>query len=291
MDLRTIKTFQTIARLGSFQKAAEELKYVQSTVTMQIQKLESDLGVKLFERGKKIHLTEAGRLFHEKADLLLRDLDYVQNTMKQWLHGEAGKVRIGAIEPMAIFRLPSILLPFKQKYPKVQLSIQIDNTQNLTKMIKEGELDLAICNTPNLDHTTLFEPLFIEEVSLLVPKEHPLSEKEQVELSDFKGERLLLSGFVCNYRISLEKSLVEAGVSPDIQLEVNSMSALKEYVQVGFGIAVVPDVMVKNPPTGTEIKKISDLKIGVTTGILRKINTVTNGTAVENLIRLIKTHF
>jgi LysR family transcriptional regulator, regulator of the ytmI operon len=60
---------------------------------------------------------------------------------------------------------------------------------------------------------------------------------------------------------------------------------------VGFGIAVVPDVMVKNPPPGTEIKKISDLKIGVTTGILRKINTVTNGTAIENLIRLIKTHF
>jgi hypothetical protein len=53
----------------------------------------------------------------------------------------------------------------------------------------------------------------------------------------------------------------------------------------------VPDVMVKNPPPGTEIKKISDLKIGVTTGILRKINTVTNGTAVENLIRLIKTNF
>ncbi|NGY75578.1 LysR family transcriptional regulator substrate-binding protein [Bacillus megaterium] len=85
--------------------------------------------------------------------------------------------------------------------------------------------------------------------------------KNQVELADFKGERLLLSGFVCNYRISLEKSLVEAGVSPDIRLEVNSMSALKEYVQVGFGIAVVPDVMVRNPPPGTEIKRFTTSKL------------------------------
>ena len=72
MDLKSVKTFETIARLGSFQKAADELKYVQSTVTMQIQKLESDLGVKLFERGRKIQLTEAGRVFFEKADLLLK---------------------------------------------------------------------------------------------------------------------------------------------------------------------------------------------------------------------------
>ncbi|MFP3122549.1 LysR family transcriptional regulator [Ectobacillus funiculus] len=292
MDLRTVKTFQTIARLGSFQQAAEELKYVQSTVTMQIQKLESDLGIKLIERGKKIHLTEAGRLFYEKADVLLRHLDYVKDTMHEWLHGEAGKVRIGAIEPMAIYRLPNILAPFSKRYPKVQISIQVNNTQTLTKMIKEGEIDIAICNTPILDHTTLFEPLLLEEVSLLLPENHRLAHKDRVYLSDFKEEQLLLSAFVCNYRISLEKSLLEAGVNPNIGLEINSMSALKEYVQAGLGIAVVPDIMVASPPSGTIARKIADLNVGVVTGILRKTNaTITSGTSIDRLITSIKESF
>lgn len=234
MDLRNVITFQTIARLGSFQKAAVELKYVQSTVTMQIQKLESDLGVKLIERGKKIHLTEAGRVFNEKADLLLKDLEYVKNTMNEWLHGESGKIRIGAIEPMAIYRLPKVLDPFCKKYPKVQISIEVSNTQNLTRMVIDGELDLAICNTPELDRTTVFESLLTEEVSLLIPETHHLAQKDHIYLSDFKDEKLLLGATICNYRINLEKSLVEAGVSPYIALEVNSMAALKEYVKGGL---------------------------------------------------------
>lgn len=288
MDLRNIRTFQTIARFGSFQKAADELKYVQSTVTLQIQKLETDLGVKLIERGKKIHLTEAGRVFHEKADILLRDLEYVQNTMAEWLNGEAGKIRIGAIEPMAIYRLPKILGPFCKKYPKVEISIQINNTQNLTQMILDGELDIAICNTPILNHTTVFEPLLTEEVSVLIPDNHQIAQKEEAYLYDLKEERLLLGALVCNYRINLEKSLVEAGVIPHIGLEVNSMTALKEYVQAGLGIAVVPDVIVESPPVGTTARKIVDLKEGVVTGILRKTNTITNGTAIERLINSIK---
>lgn len=289
MDLRTIKTFHTIARLGSFQKAADELMYVQSTVTMQIQKLETDLGVQLIERGKKIHLTDAGRVFLEKAELLLKDVEYVQNTMREWIHGEAGKIRIGAIEPMAIHRLPQILEPFSKNHPKVHISVQVNNTQNLTKMVQDGDLDIALCNTPALDHTTLFEPLLTEEVSLLLPTEHPLARKKDIYLSDFRSERLLLGAFVCNYRIHLEKSLVEAGIQPQVGMEVNSMSALKEYVQAGLGIAVIPDVIIKTPPEGTTTKKVVDLNVGVVTGLLRKTKTMTEGTAIERLIELIKT--
>ena len=288
MDLKEIKTFQTIARLGSFQKAADELNYVQSTVTTQIQKLELDLGVKLFERGRKICLTEAGRVFYEKADLLLKDLEYVQSSMNEWLNGETGKIKIGAIEPMANYRLPNILAPFCAEYPKVQMSIEINNTNQLMQMIKEGGLDLAICNTPELSPTITFEPLLTEEVSVLMPNNHPFTQKQEIYLADFKNEKLLLSGFVCNYRIHLEKSLLEAGVTPPIGLVVNSMSALKEYVHAGLGIAVIPDIIIGTPPEGTVKRKIVDLEIGVVTGILRKANCTQNSKAMERLITAIK---
>ncbi|WP_026565763.1 LysR family transcriptional regulator [Bacillus sp. UNC41MFS5] len=288
MDLKAVKTFQTIARFGSFQKAAEALNYVQSTVTMQIQKLEMDLGVKLFERGRKICLTEAGRVFLEKSSILLNDLEYVQSSMDEWLNGETGKIKVGAIEPMAIYRLPNILAPFCDEYPKVQMSIEINNSNRLTEMIKEGELDLAICNTPELDHTITFEPLLTEDVSILISDRHPFAEKKEIFLSDFNNERLLLSGFVCNYRIHLEMSLLKAGVTPQIGLEVNSMSALKEYVQAGLGIAVIPDIIVGTLPKGTVKRRIVDLEIGVVTGIVRKAKGIQNSKAVQRLITTIK---
>jgi DNA-binding transcriptional LysR family regulator len=292
MDIKAIKTFQTIVRLGSFQKAADELNYVQSTVTMQIQKLESDLGVKLIERGKSIQLTEAGRVFYEKADLLLKDIEYVKQSMYEWQHGDSGIIRIGAIEPMAIYRMPKILAPFCQKYPKIQISIEMNNTQRLTQMVKDGELDIAVCNTPELDHTISFQPLLTENVSLLIPDVHPFARKNDIYLSDLKNERLLLGAFVCNYRIHLENSLLEAGVRPNISLVVNSMSALKEYVQAGLGIAVIPDIIIGNPvPAGLVKKKIADLKLGVATGLVQKKDGLPNSKAVQRLIAAFKDYF
>lgn len=292
MDLRTIKTFQTIAQLGSFQKAADELKYVQSTITMQIQKLEADVGVKLIERGKKIYLTEAGRVFYEQADILLKDIEHIHNKMNEWLHGETGKIRIGAIEPMALYRLPLILEPFCKRYPKVEISIEINNTQNLTQMIKDGLLDLALCNTPVLDHTTHFEPLLTEEVSLLIPENHHLANKSDIHLGDLTNEKLILGAIVCQFRMNLEKAMLNAGISSQIGMEVNSMTALKEYVKAGLGIAVVPDIIVGVvPPRGTLMKKVQGLDVGVVTGILRKNSDVTVGAAINRLINLIKESF
>ncbi|MFD0681361.1 MULTISPECIES: LysR family transcriptional regulator [unclassified Paenibacillus] len=98
MDLKTLKTFQMIVTYGSFIRAAEEMNYAQSTVTMQIQKLESDLGVQLIERGKKIQLTEVGRLFHERSLHIVKDLEQLQNTMSDMQLGEAGRSPLDTME-------------------------------------------------------------------------------------------------------------------------------------------------------------------------------------------------
>lgn len=130
MEFRVIKTFQTIVRLGSFQLAAEYLKYSQPTITLHIQKLESELGFKLLERGKSIKLTEAGKIFYERANILLKEYEYLNNTLKDYSTGEAGTIRIGAAEPTASSRLPSILSLFKKDIPtqKLAYSLQTKST-------------------------------------------------------------------------------------------------------------------------------------------------------------------
>jgi DNA-binding transcriptional LysR family regulator len=288
MDLRTIKTFQTIVKLGSFQHAAEALQYAQSTITIHIQKLESDLGIKLFERGKKVCLTEAGRLFNEKAAILLKEFDCLQTTMSEWTHGEAGVVRLGVMEPTASYRLPSLLASFIERYPKVQVSIQINNTHTLSEMVKKGELDFAVCAAPDIGLDTAFEPLFVEQVALLMPKSHFLSGNQNVYIKDLQGERLLLTTSICPYRRQLERALLEKGGSPYFGIEISSMSALKYYVQANVGVAVVPLITVTPPPDGTVVKPIIDLDSGMTTGILRKADDISLGSAGERLTSVLR---
>lgn len=288
MDIRNIKTFQTIIKLGSFQRAAEELQYGQSTVTMHIQKLESDLGVKLLERGKKLKLTEAGRLFHQNADLLLKDYDFLQSSMVELLQGEGGNIRLGAMEPTASYRLPLILGPFLQQHPKVKVSIQIGNTTMLGQMLNEGSIDLAICSTPDTGLEQSFEPLFNERLALLVPESHPLASKDMIFLRDLQHENILITNSLCPYRQKLESSLLEKGGSPYSGMEIGNMAALKFYVQANFGIAVVPVITAIPNPEGTVLKNIHDLDSGLVTGLLRKQNGSSFSSAAEKLIDILR---
>lgn len=288
MDIRTIRTFQTIVRLGSFQRAAEELQYGQSTVTMHVQKLESDLGVKLLERGKKLQLTEAGRLFNQKADLLLKDYDYLHATMTELIQGEAGLIRLGAMEPTASYRLPGIIGPFLKQHPKVQVSIQINNTSVLSQMLNDGLIDLAICSAPETGLGQTFEPLFSERLGLLVPETHALSTKQPIYLRDLQDEVLLMTTAVCPYRKKLENSLLEKNASPYMGMEIGSMAALKYYVQANFGVAVVPVITASPAPVGTVLRPIHDLDSGLVTGLLFKQGGSFISSAADKLIDVLR---
>jgi len=159
MDLKAVKTFHRIVALGGFNRAAEELNYAQSTVTMQIQKLESELGVRLIERGKTFQLTEAGRLFHEQSAHIVKDVEQLQGTMKELLSGEAGHLRLGVVEPIASYRLPEILASFLRDYPNIRVSVTIASSPQLNEQVLRGDLDMAICSPPQLGAGLYYEPL------------------------------------------------------------------------------------------------------------------------------------
>ena len=287
IDLRAIKTFITIAELGSFQEAADKLRYAQSTVTTQIQKLELDLGVKLLKRGKKIQLTEAGRIINEQASFIVRELEALQNTMADLIHGESGAVRLGAMEPAASFRLPGLLAPFMSHYPNIKIAIQVGSTFSLSESIRKGELDFAVCSIPDTGAGVYFEPLFSEPLLLLVPSTHALAAKNEVCIQDLKEQRFLITSRMCPYRKKLETALQEAGASYSA-IEISSLGALQYYVQANYGIALVPSVAVSSPPTGTVTRTVRDLKLDLVTGILRSADSAALGFAGKKLLDFLK---
>ncbi|MEH6942289.1 LysR family transcriptional regulator [Bacillus sp. JJ722] len=287
MDLKTIKTFKTIVRLGSFQRAAEELNYAQSTVTMHIKSLESELGVLLLERGKKLQMTEAGRLLNEKGDLLLKDFENLQHSMEDLVHGESGQIRLGVMEPAASYRVPLVLASFIEKFPKVQLRVQVQCCKVLSEMVKNDEVDIALCTAPEMDQDFNFEPLFSEEVVLLVPAFHRLTKFDRILLRNLEGEKLITTNTHCPFRRNLEKQMIEVGINPDYKLEVSDMLAIKHYVQFDFGIAIVPLIAVTPPPAGTVIRTIEDFRSELKIGFIRNTGQSHCRRAMDHLIDVI----
>jgi DNA-binding transcriptional LysR family regulator len=269
MDLKSIKTFHLIAEYGSFIRAAEALNYSPSTVTMQMRKLESDLGVVLIERGKPFRLTEAGRLFREQSMPLVRHMEQLQVVMADWESGEAGHVRLGVTEPTASRRLPELLKTFLLRYPKIRISVDIADTPTLTDRVLKGDVDLALCSSPDPGADLFYEPLFKEPFAVLVPERHPLARKAAIGAQDFREHRLLVTSAACPYRRKLEMTLKEAGYVPEDWMEIGSMSALKYYVASGLGIALIPAILLDPVPRGAVVRPLGEgLSIDMTFGML-----------------------
>ncbi|KIL39722.1 transcriptional regulator [Gordoniibacillus kamchatkensis] len=288
MDLKTLKTFQTIVKYGSFMRAAEELNYVQSTVTMQIQKLEADLGVQLIERGKPFRLTEAGRLFHEQSLHVVKNMEQLQANLADLRLGEAGAIRLGATEPTASYRLPAVLERFLSQFPKIRISVDFANTPVLSERLRKGDIDLALCSSPEFGSELYFEPLFKEEFAVLVPANHPLAHKTAIAPDDIRGHRLLITSETCPYRKKLETVLQESGNIPLDTMEIGSMTALKYYVESGLGIALVPKIVLSPVPAGTAVRPISGTPIDMAIGILSKPSDYPLKLATTKLYQFLK---
>lgn len=289
MEIRLIKTFQTIVKLGNFQRAAEALQYSQPTVTIQIKKLEEELGVKLFERGKTIKLTTAGRLFYERADSLLREYDDLNVALVDFVQGDAGLVRFGASEPSASNRVPEILASFTRQKTKVQTKVSIGTTRELMNMLLEDRIDLALCNQPEPHLELEFYPLLKETFKLIVPDDHPLARRDDIRLKDLKDEKFLFTPGSCAFRIRIEEMITkQIGKLRQSSIEVAGITALKYYVQSKLGIALAPVVAIAPPVPGVVVKDVADLLEGPSLGILTRRNAASMSRISRELVEEIK---
>ncbi|MFC4302131.1 LysR family transcriptional regulator [Cohnella boryungensis] len=269
MEIRLIKTFLTIVKLGSFQEAARALQYSQPTITVQVKKLEEELGIRLFERGKTTELTSAGRFFLQKAEKLLQQYDAFENDLRDYTQGDAGLIRIGISEPSASNRFPAILSAFAQKRPKIQIKVAIGSNKGLVDMLLNEEIDLAFCNRPEPHIELSFEHLLTETFGLLLYADHPLAALDKLGIRDLKDEKFIMTPGTCPFRIRVEEAISEKiGMLRQSSIEVTGINSLKYFVQAKLGIALAPLVSISPPLPGTVVKAVSDMIAGPDLGIL-----------------------
>ncbi|WP_017152928.1 LysR family transcriptional regulator [Bacillus bingmayongensis] len=240
MEIKELKTFKMIVQEGTFSLAAKKLNYAQSTVTTHIKKLEKELGFLLFERGWDARLTDEGILFEEEVDNLLMHWDYSISQAQRISNEENGTVRIGLLESVAEKLMPPILKYLNEEKPYIHCDFVVGNTALLSQMMEQNKIDFAVCaNNENISNLN-FTPLSKEQIEFIVNNpNHPVLQKESVEISDIIQYPILIGENSCNYYKAVNSFLEENNVSFQ---RVYNCSAVHLIPQMVFenAIGIIP---------------------------------------------------
>ena len=259
VDLRHLQTFKAIAEEGSFVQAAERLQYAQSTITLQIQQLEEELGVELFDRKlRKIRLTQAGHTLLTHVQHVLNQVEQMRQDLSDLAGGKSGHLRVGMIEPVARLYLVDVLRAFRADYPRICLTVEILSTIRTHEQLVADQIDLGISTPPPTNTGLVFDPLLTGGMVLLLPSDHPLQERASIVLSDLPGECLLLTHPPCAYRTAIEQAFMARGFPLATSIEIGSLEVIKQAVEVGLGIALLPQLSCRHTPPGTVVRSVED---------------------------------
>lgn len=240
MELKYLNTFKTILEAGSFQKAAERLNYAQSTVTLQMQMLERELNVKLFEKiGRKMVLTQAGR---ELLPLIDRTLDTVREMESYGKRaGElTGSLRIAVPETLLAYRMPQVLRQFRQMAPNVKLSLLTPNCYEIREQVTGGTVDLGV----HYDIGGYRTPVIVEKLKqyeFVLIGGAKLRRDEMDFISGHQRKRLcLLTDKSSYYYKKFEEYLKERDILMDEEIALSGTEAVKRLVSGNLGVAYLP---------------------------------------------------
>ncbi|HEX3077341.1 MAG TPA: LysR family transcriptional regulator [Lachnospiraceae bacterium] len=247
MEIRNIISFIKIVELNSFSKAAAELGYSQSTVTMQIKQLESELQVKLFDRfGKNIALTEDGKKFLHYSNEIVTA---AQNAKCALSHSSepSGELAIGVLESVGATFLPTILNRYHTLFPQVTTVIRIGTLPELTHLLNTNQVDVIWIfdeSVTNRDWIKVYERE--QKIVLISSPNHPLHNRTGIQIQDILSEPFLLTEKDCSYRIAFEKTISERNGKLNIFLEIGNTEIIKKFVQSDLGLSLLPLFSVKD---------------------------------------------
>jgi DNA-binding transcriptional LysR family regulator len=262
-DLRKLRALRTVGDLRSFSAAAEALEYTQSAVSQQIAALEAEVGMTLVERTRPPGLTEAGRLLVAESDPMFEHLASVEARLDDLRGLRAGSLRMASFGSALSTLLVSAVARFRSDHPEVQLELSemIDSIPKL----RAGELDLALVfdwsNAPTVPDPTLDRQFLLDDdLRVVLPAEHPLARRRTVPLKALAKERWITPsphGTAAIYWKMLEELAGQAGFTPTVAYELDSLVAAQAFVAAGQGIVLTNDLTIPRSHPGLAVRDIS----------------------------------
>jgi LysR family hydrogen peroxide-inducible transcriptional activator len=242
MEMHQLRYFVAVAQAHSFSRAAEACFVSQPSLSQQIAKLESEVGHRLLDRlGRRVQLTDAGRLLLDSAVAVLATVEDAKRRLKDDGNLAGARLILGAIPTIAPYLLPIVLRQFEKQHPGVEMTFHEDVTRNLIEAVIAGDLHFAIMALPIEDDRLDFEVLWTEPLLLALPRRHRLSRKKVITMNDLQDERfLLLTEMHCLGEQVLSYCRAHECL-PHIACRAAQITTMQALIEQGLGISLLPE--------------------------------------------------
>ncbi|HRI82632.1 MAG TPA: LysR substrate-binding domain-containing protein, partial [Opitutaceae bacterium] len=241
MEMHQLRYMVALARTGNFSRAAEQCNVAQPSLSQQIQKLEDELGERLFDRRKRqVRLTPHGTAFLRRALRILEEVEAARREANDALDLKQGSVAIGVLPTIAPYLLPPVMAKFSAQFAGVDITVHEDTTAELLKLLHAYEIDFAVASEPIIDDRLVVTELFTEELLLALPPGHPLGAKRTLRAADLRAEKLIVmkAGHCLGDQVLGFCERQE--VKPRLSFRSAQLETVQELVCAGLGLALVP---------------------------------------------------
>ena len=290
LNLRQLQSFVTVARLGSFTRAAHLLHLSQPALTKQVRQLEQTLSVRLFDRNTRtVELTRIGKELAPAIEQLLREIEAIVTNTRGLSEKSRGVIRIAALPSISSTILPRAVARFRESYPGISVTLKDILAQHLVTMVKEEEVDFGIGSLNGTDPEIKFTLLLTDRIVVVFPPGLPLERKKAIELKDLTGLSLILMDKESSVRRLVDRAFEEAGEFPTPAFEAVYMSTAAGMVRAGLGVALLPSSAFETGElTGLSSRSIKHAALTREIGVIQKPRRSLSP-AAESFLKILKT--
>ena len=245
MNLNHLNYFRVLAKLEHYTQAAEELSITQPSLSHAMASLEKDLGTYLFEKqGRNIKLTKYGKIYFEYVDRALSELEKGEKKLRELTNVSTGTVELGYIYTLGPNFVPQLIKNFSlvEENKNIKFSFGQGTTKTLIEGLKSEKFDMVFCSFVENEPDIEFVPIAHEELVLIVSNDHPLSNKESIDLMEVEEYPFIYFSEKSGIRPLIDNLFKKVNITPNIICEVEEDNAVAGLVEINYGIAVLPKI-------------------------------------------------
>ena len=243
MNLQQLRYVREAVRQGlNLTEAANRLHTSQPGISRQVRELEGELGVEIFARhGKRlIALTKPGEAVVKVVERILMEVENLRLVGREYQDQDSGRLVVATTHTQARYALPAVVTAFRERFPKVHLSLQQGNPPQLADMVIAGEADIAIATEALADYSQLLTlPCYSWSHCVVVPAKHPLARAGRVTLEDLARYPIVTYDTAFAGRTHIDAAFAAKGLEPDIVLSAIDADVIKTYVELGMGVGIL----------------------------------------------------
>ena len=249
MELRQLEYFQMASRLKNITRAAERLNVSQPNITVAIKKLETELGIKLFDRSQKqLSLTPEGNIFLNRIELALRSIQDAVLEVNDYKQLQKGTIKIGIPSMIGAYLFPKIFSSFQQLYPHLDIYLYEEGSMTIREQLERDDLDFGIVIISDASASLQLLHMSRNQIVACIPEKHPLARKDSISINDVANADLIMLKEGSFLRQLVLSKIKRANIMPEIVLESNQIETVKGLIASNVGIAFLLDFIVKGAP-------------------------------------------